>query len=104
MDYPSPRRKSRPEHQNASSTPKEKRMILALDPITKIVVHVSLATPDKEYECMHKNCGDRVKAYDFGRGHLAYGHFTNPQCIGVNTPRGEIWTPPPGYTRPPAAK
>ena len=75
-------------------------MIYALDPLTRIRVHVSLAPPGKRYECEH--CGGRVFATDFPSGTLAFRHSENEHndCIRTNAEPGEGWTPPEGYERP----
>jgi hypothetical protein len=75
-------------------------MIFATDPLTRIRVHVSLATPSKAYECEHAACAGRVFATEFPGGNLAFRHSQNGQCIGTNAGRGERWTPPRGYERP----
>ncbi len=75
-------------------------MIFAIDPLTRVRVHISLAIAGKVYECEH--CTGRVFATEFFGGKLAFRHSENVHndCIGANSPRCESWVPPMGYERP----
>lgn len=77
-------------------------MTFAIDSLTGVRVHVSLAPPHKAYLCEHAACGGLVFSTKFPGGNLAFRHSQNVHndCIGTNAARCESWTPPAGYERP----